>query len=176
MDGKWCNTNAVELKSTHWREIQSMQCTTGVIIPPEETHAEEQQRNPHESHKRFSARLSLVHGCLSGSEGHPQETVALSGSREGQESSRSKVQIVIHRHPHSTAGQLLFNRRKLFLNSTGNIFIHSFDRFFFAKGARVRLIGIFLHFTQIPTPAHKLNCEGGNIHFSLGRHPSSDPR
>ena len=88
-----------------------MQCTTGVIIPPEEAHAEEQKRNPHESHKRFSARLSLVHGCLSGSEGHPQETVALSGSREGQESSR-KVQIVIHCHPHSSAvalaaGQLL---------------------------------------------------------------------
>ena len=41
----------------------------------------------------------------------PQETVALSGSREGQESSR-KVQIVIHCHPHSSAeapaaGQLL---------------------------------------------------------------------
>ena len=83
-----------------------------MIISPEETHAEEQKRNPHESHKRFSARLSLVHGCLSGSEGHPQETVALSGSREGQESRSSKVQIVIHCHPHSSAeapaaGQLL---------------------------------------------------------------------
>ena len=40
--------------------------------------------------------------------GHPQETVALWGSREGQESRRrSKVQIVIHRRTHSTAAQLL---------------------------------------------------------------------
>ena len=43
--GKWCNSNTVELKSTQWREVQSMY-VSGVMILPEVTYAEEQKRKP----------------------------------------------------------------------------------------------------------------------------------
>ena len=52
--GKWCNSNTVELKSTQWREVQSMY-VSGVMILPEVTYAEEQKRKPHESHKGLTA-------------------------------------------------------------------------------------------------------------------------
>ena len=83
--GRGSGPTQTQLKSTQWREVQSLYnwCDN---IPSEETHAEEQKRKSHESHKRFTAGPSLADGCLSGSKGHPQETVALSGSREGQES------------------------------------------------------------------------------------------
>ena len=67
--------------------------------------------------------------------------------------------------------------RKLLLNSTGNILIHSFlTGSFFAKAARVRLIGIFFTSLNFPSPPHKSNCEGGKFISRLVDIPPTSDR
>ena len=102
--------------------------------------------------------------CPPGNSGLPQETVVLSGSREGQESLRE--QIVIH-DQHSSLEVILpqascWEGRKWLLDSTGNVLIHSFDRFFFAIRAPAQdWSGYFQQWavTPLSTPRKNLNRE-----------------
>ena len=98
--------------------------------------------------------------CPPGNSGLPQETVALSGSREGQESLRE--QIVIH-DQHSSLEVILpqascWEGRKWLLDSTGNVWINSFDRFFFAIRAPAQdWSGYFPQWAATPLSAPRKN-------------------
>ena len=166
--GKWSsNSNTVELKTTKWRKVESMY-KSGVIIPPRgNTHAGEQKRKPHESHKRLRAGpwMDVSEEAVrapSGNCGSLRKPRGSGKQEEEQGADCNSPSYIFHRSPAAAAAVV---RRKLLLNSTGNILIHFFYRFFFGKGTRVRLIGIFLHFAQFPFSCSQIKLRRGENSF-----------
>ena len=122
---------------------------------------EEQKRKPHESHKRLTAGpwMDVSEEAVrapSGNCGSLRKPRGSGKQEEEQGADCNSPSYTFHRSPAAAVVG-----RKLLLNSTGNVLIHSFLTGSFLQ----RLIGTFLHFAQFPFSCSQIKLRRGENSF-----------